>query len=186
MEQTNKRSTQLILFWWKTSLNLYVWSTILKSYIIHVIELETKFFVCSILFYSKKLRCKTINEGIAIGNKISSFFWGGGTKFARIVFTCPNMTDLVDKFLIINSNYRDSYSRSLLFACLFHLSSCQEKATVLALSAGRIRIRLGVVHFRVFQLFLWLFTTEFAACLKSPSRDNHRKAPYPRTQQRVQ
>jgi len=24
--------------------------------------------------------------------------------------------------------------------------------------------RLGVVHFRVFRLFLWLLTTEFAAC----------------------
>jgi len=50
---------------------------------------------------------------------------------------------------------------------------------------GRICTRLGVVHFRVFWLFLRLLTTEFAACSMSPSRDNHRKAPYPRTQQRV-
>jgi len=38
------------------------------------------------------------------------------------------------------------------------LSSCHEKATV-ALYFGRIRTRLGVVHFRVFRLFLWLLTT---------------------------
>jgi len=30
-----------------------------------------------------------------------------------------------------------------------------------------------------------VLTTEFAACLKPPSRDNYRKAPYPKTQQRV-
>jgi len=58
------------------------------------------------------------------------------------------------------------------------LSSCHEKATV-ALYFGRIRTRFGVVHFRVFQLFLWLLTTEFASWSKPPSRDNHRKAPYP-------
>jgi len=50
---------------------------------------------------------------------------------------------------------------------------------------GRIGTRLGVVHFRVFRLFLWLLITQFAACSKPPSRDNHRKAPYSRTQQRV-
>jgi len=61
------------------------------------------------------------------------------------------------------------------------LSSCHEKATV-ALYFGRIRTRWGVVHTRVFSLFLWLLTTE---CSKPPSRDNHRKAPYPKTQQRV-
>jgi len=39
--------------------------------------------------------------------------------------------------------------------CLFvpSLTSCLEKATV-ALYFGRIRTRFGVVHFRVFQLFL--------------------------------
>jgi len=75
------------------------------------------------------------------------------------------------------------------FVCLFvcfapSLSSCHEKATV-ALYFGRIRTLLGIVHFRVFRLFLWLLTTEFAACSKPPSRYNHRKAPFPRTQQRV-
>jgi len=53
---------------------------------------------------------------------------------------------------------------------------------MMALYFGRIRMRLGVVHFRVFWLFLWLLTSEFAACSKPPSRDNHRKALYPRTQ----
>jgi len=57
--------------------------------------------------------------------------------------------------------------------------------TTMALYFGRIRTRLGVVHFRVFWLFLWLLTTEFAACSKSPSRDNHHKMPYSRTQQSV-
>jgi len=33
--------------------------------------------------------------------------------------------------------------------------------------------------------YIWTNPTEFAACSKPPSRDNHRKAPYPRTQQRV-
>jgi len=28
-----------------------------------------------------------------------------------------------------------------------------------ALYFGRKRIRLGVVHFRIFRLYLWLFTT---------------------------
>jgi len=64
------------------------------------------------------------------------------------------------------------------------LSSCHEKATV-AQYFGRILTRLGVVHFRAFRLFVWLLTTEFAACSKPPSRDNHRKSPYPRTQQRI-
>jgi len=31
---------------------------------------------------------------------------------------------------------------------------------------------------------VWLLATEFAACSKPPSRDNHRKTLYPRTQQR--
>jgi len=39
-----------------------------------------------------------------------------------------------------------------------------------------IRIRLGVVYFQVFRLFLWLLTTEFSACSKPPSKDNCRKA----------
>jgi len=43
----------------------------------------------------------------------------------------------------------------LFVCCLFFpsLSSCHEKATV-ALHFGRMRTRLGVVHFRVFRLFL--------------------------------
>jgi len=39
--------------------------------------------------------------------------------------------------------------------------------------------------FSSFSVVLWLLTTEFAACSKPPSRDNHRKTPYPKTQQRV-
>jgi len=68
----------------------------------------------------------------------------------------------------------------LLFCFVPSLSSCYEKATV-ALYFGRIRTRLGVVHFRVLRLLLWLLATEFAVCSKPPSRNNHRKAPYPRT-----
>ena len=34
--------------------------------------------------------------------------------------------------------------------------------------------------------FFKFLSTEFAACSKPPSRDNHRKASYPRTQQRDQ
>jgi len=33
----------------------------------------------------------------------------------------------------------------------------------------------GIVHFRVFPVVS--LTSEFAACSKLPSRDNHRKAP---------
>jgi len=75
----------------------------------------------------------------------------------------------------------------ILLVCLFvpSLSSCQEKATV-ALYFGRIRTRLEAVHFQVFRLFLLLLTTEFAACSNLPIRDIHHKAPYARTQQRVQ
>jgi len=61
------------------------------------------------------------------------------------------------------------------------LSSCHEKATV-ALYFGRIRTCLGVVHFR---LFFELLTTSFIAACSKPPSSNHRKAPYPRTQQRV-
>jgi len=46
---------------------------------------------------------------------------------------------------------------SIIGVCLFvpSLSSCHEKSTV-ALYFGRIRTRLGVVHFRVFRLPLSL------------------------------
>jgi len=50
---------------------------------------------------------------------------------------------------------------------------------------GRIRTRLRVVHFQVFRLFFDFLPTEFAACSKPPSRNNHRKVLYPKTQQRV-
>ena len=65
------------------------------------------------------------------------------------------------------------------------LSSFHEKATV-ALSFGRIRTRLGVNNSQVFRLTFDFFPHEFAACSKPLSRDNHRKASYPRTQQRDQ
>jgi len=65
----------------------------------------------------------------------------------------------------------------VLFVCSI-LSFCHEKATV-ALYFGRIRARLGVVRFS--GCFFDFFTTEFAACVKPLSRDNHRKARYPRT-----
>jgi len=45
-----------------------------------------------------------------------------------------------------------------------YLSSCHEKAMV-ALYFGRIHTRLAVIHFRVFRLFLWLFTTDWICCL---------------------
>jgi len=66
--------------------------------------------------------------------------------------------------------------------CLFvpSLFSCHEKAKM-ALYFRQIRTRIGVVHFQGFPLILYLLTTEFAACSKPPSRDNHRKASYPRT-----
>jgi len=73
-----------------------------------------------------------------------------------------------------------------LFVCVLvtSLSSCHAKATV-ALYFERIRTGFGVVHFRVFRLLLLLLTAKFAACSKPLSRDNHRKAPYSKTQQRV-
>jgi len=72
-----------------------------------------------------------------------------------------------------------------MFVCFVpSLSSCHEKAKV-AIYFGWIRTCLGVVDFRVFRLFLWLLTTKFTACSKPPSRDNYRKAPNSRTQQRV-
>ena len=49
---------------------------------------------------------------------------------------------------------------------------------------GEISTRLGVSDVPVD--FFELLSTEFAACLKLPSRDNHRKASYPRTQQHDQ
>ena len=65
------------------------------------------------------------------------------------------------------------------------LSSFHEKATV-ALSFGRIRTRLVVDIFQVFRLTFDFLPHKFAACSNPPSRDNHRKASYPRTQQRDQ
>jgi len=78
-------------------------------------------------------------------------------------------------------------SFKLAFGLLFFVyfvpffSSCHEKAT-LALYFGRIRTRLGIVHFRVFRLFLYFLPLNL---MLVRSRDNHRKAPYARTQQRV-
>jgi len=76
------------------------------------------------------------------------------------------------------------FIRFVLFCFCFvpSLSSCHEKATV-ALYFARIRTCLRSCPFPCFLLFLWLLTAEFAACSKPPSRDNHRRAPYPRTQQ---
>ena len=65
------------------------------------------------------------------------------------------------------------------------LSSFYEKSTV-ALSFGRIRTRLGVNNSQVFRLTLDFFPHKFATCSKPLSRDNHRKASYPRTQQHDQ
>ena len=45
------------------------------------------------------------------------------------------------------------------------------------------------MEFPVIQCFCDFFEflpTEFAACSKPPSKDNHRKVSYPRTQQREQ
>jgi len=71
----------------------------------------------------------------------------------------------------------------LLFACsiVILLSRESDDGAIRTI----IRTRLEVVHFWVFRLFLWLLATEFAACSKPPSRDNHRKVHYPRTQERV-
>ena len=77
------------------------------------------------------------------------------------------------------------YSRLdwLIDASLF---SFHKKATV-ALSFGRIRTRLGVnINFQVFRLTFDFFPHKFAACSKPLSRDNRRKASYPRTQQHDQ
>jgi len=68
----------------------------------------------------------------------------------------------------------------LLFAPAPSLSSCQEKVTM-ALDFEMNPHPLSSCNFQVFWLFLWLLTTKFAACSKPPSRDNHRKASYPRT-----
>ena len=52
---------------------------------------------------------------------------------------------------------------------------------------GGIRTRSGVSQrFNVSVDFVEFLSTEFAACLKQPSRDNPRKASYLRTQQRDQ
>jgi len=49
-----------------------------------------------------------------------------------------------------------------LFVCFIFILLSRERATV-ALYFGRIRTRLGVVHFRVFWLFLRLLTTKFTS-----------------------
>ena len=60
-----------------------------------------------------------------------------------------------------------------------------EKAKV-PLSFGQIRTRLEVEYFPSFPATFGFFPRKFAACSKPPSRDNHCKASYPRTQQRDQ
>ena len=59
-----------------------------------------------------------------------------------------------------------------------YLSSTHEEATV-GFYFGRILTRLGVDHFPSFRLMFDFIPRKFAAC--SPSRYNHREAPYPRT-----
>jgi len=58
------------------------------------------------------------------------------------------------------ANEKQCFMCNCLFVYLFvpSLSFCHEKATV-ALYFERIRTRLGVIHFRVFWLFLRLLTT---------------------------
>ena len=45
---------------------------------------------------------------------------------------------------------------------------------------------LELQDFQVFRLTFDFFPCKFTACLKPPSRNNHRKALYPKTQQRDQ
>ena len=65
------------------------------------------------------------------------------------------------------------------------LSSYHEKATV-AQSFKRIRTCLRVDIFQVFRLTFDFLPRKVGACLKTPCRDDHHKASYPRTQQRDQ
>ena len=68
--------------------------------------------------------------------------------------------------------------------CIFILVSRESDG---ALCLGRIRTRLVVDHFPSFPVDVFdFFPLKFAACSKSPSRDNYRKASFPRTQQRDQ
>ena len=68
--------------------------------------------------------------------------------------------------------------------CIFILLSRESDG---ALCFGRICTRLEADHFLSFPVdVLTFFPRKFAACSKPPSRDNYRKASYPRTQQRDQ
>jgi len=69
------------------------------------------------------------------------------------------------------------YLFAYLFCSIFILLS--REATV-ALYFRRIHTRSELSIFQVIRLFDF-----FDACSKPPSRDNHRKVPYPTTQQRV-
>jgi len=72
------------------------------------------------------------------------------------------------------------------FVCLFYLYPPVEKATggaVLWTNPHSLK-SCSFSSFPVVSLFD-LLTTEIAACSKRPNRDNHRKAPYLRTQQCV-
>jgi len=93
-------------------------------------------------------------------------FFGQEVNFSRF---CAD--DFYERPHSICSIFHRKQARLLInvmfVTCLFvpSLSSCHEKAMV-TLYFGRIGTRLGVVYFRVFRLFLWLLTTEFAACSK--------------------
>jgi len=41
---------------------------------------------------------------------------------------------------------------------------------MVALYFGQIHTRLGVIHFQVFRLFLWLLTTDWICCLFEASK----------------
>ena len=81
----------------------------------------------------------------------------------------------IETYTATRSN-RSATSSRLIDWCIFILLSREIDG---ALYFGRIRTRLRVDHFPS-------FPRKFAACSKPPSRDNYRKASYPRTQQRDQ
>ena len=90
--------------------------------------------------------------------------------------------------------------KSILFCCCCaYLSYCHQtasdakywtiRALFIAVTTSRLEESAPLRSFQWSNVpvdFFELLSTEFAACSKSQSRDNHRKASYPRTQQRDQ
>ena len=131
--------------------------------------METSSVVFSFILYDKQPLLRSFSK---ISNNVLE-----GEEQKIIIFEGLEAGYLLYTFFILRS--QDSFRRQQLDDT--HIFHCD-----IYFVFGGIRTCLGVSSDPMFQWNSKIFSIEFAARSKPPSRDNHRKAFYPRTQQRDQ